>query len=153
RGCVSRTTRSASVTIGCATVTRLVDSVHTPAASHSGGSSGFSANDLPRVLVVHNYYQQPGGEDQVVRAETALLQRRGHAVRLYAEDNRSIAARPTPRVALETVWSARSARTIGRLMREFHPDVVHFHNTFPLISPSAYYACRAVGAAVVQTVH
>ncbi len=109
--------------------------------------------DLPRVLVVHNHYQQPGGEDQVVRAETALLRSRGHAVRVHTEDNRAIASRPTPRVAFETVWSARAARSIGRVLREFRPDVAHFHNTFPLISPSAYYACQLAGVAVVQTVH
>jgi glycosyltransferase involved in cell wall biosynthesis len=33
------------------------------------------------------------------------------------------------------------------------PDVVHFHNTFPLISPAAYYACRDLGVPVVQTLH
>jgi glycosyltransferase involved in cell wall biosynthesis len=126
----------------------LVDNVHT-----ATDDSRAVANDLPRVLVVHNYYQQPGGEDQVVRAETALLRRRGHAVRVYTEDNRAIPARPTPRVALETVWSAQSANRIGHALREFRPDVVHFHNTFPLVSPSAYYACRSAGTAVVQTVH
>ena len=32
-------------------------------------------------------------------------------------------------------------------------DVAHFHNTFPLISPSAYYAVRRAGVPVVQTLH
>jgi glycosyltransferase involved in cell wall biosynthesis len=31
--------------------------------------------------------------------------------------------------------------------------VAHFHNTFLRISPSAYYACRAAGVPVVQTLH
>jgi glycosyltransferase involved in cell wall biosynthesis len=128
----------------------LVDNLHLHTASDS---NRLAAEDLPRVLVVHNYYQQPGGEDQVVRAESALLRSHGHAVRIYSEDNRAIAARPPPRVALETVWSAPSARKLGRALREFRPDIVHFHNTFPLISPSAYYACEVAGVAVVQTVH
>lgn len=87
------------------------------------------------------------------RAEAELLRQRGHAVREYTEDNRRFASGPSPLVALETVWSARSARKLSAVLREFHPDVVHFHNTFPLISPSAYYACRSAGAAVVQTLH
>ena len=31
-----------------------------------------------RILVVHNAYQQRGGEDSVVAAEVALLRRHGH---------------------------------------------------------------------------
>jgi glycosyltransferase involved in cell wall biosynthesis len=31
--------------------------------------------------------------------------------------------------------------------------LVHFHNTFPLLSPAAYHAARSAGAAVVQTLH
>ena len=39
------------------------------------------------------------------------------------------------------------------MISQTRPDIVHFHNTFPLISPSAYYAAKANGAAVVQTLH
>jgi glycosyltransferase involved in cell wall biosynthesis len=39
------------------------------------------------------------------------------------------------------------------LVRERKAQVVHFHNTFPLISPAAYYGARSAGAAVVQTLH
>jgi glycosyltransferase involved in cell wall biosynthesis len=112
-----------------------------------------ASDTLPRVLVIHNHYQQPGGEDNVFRAEVQLLRRKGHAVLEHTADNRAIASAPGPRAAVETVWSMRSARTLQPLLREFRPDVAHFHNTFPLISPSAYYACRSAGVAVVQTVH
>ncbi len=33
-----------------------------------------------RILIVHNYYTQPGGEDLVFEAEQALLERYGHEV-------------------------------------------------------------------------
>lgn len=112
-----------------------------------------ASSDLPRVLVVHNFYQHTGGEDQVFRAEVALLRRYGHEVREYVLSNEAIGARPSPRTALETVWSARSARRLRQVLREFQPDIAHFHNTFPLISPSAYYVCKRAGVAVVQSVH
>ena len=32
-------------------------------------------------------------------------------------------------------------------------DVVHIHNTFPLLSPSVLYACRDAGVPVVVTLH
>jgi glycosyltransferase involved in cell wall biosynthesis len=42
---------------------------------------------------------------------------------------------------------------LGTLVRSQQAEVVHFHNTFPLISPAAYYAARREGAAVIQTLH
>jgi len=37
--------------------------------------------------------------------------------------------------------------------QRFAPDVVHFHNTFPLVSPAAFRAARGSGAAVVASLH
>jgi glycosyltransferase involved in cell wall biosynthesis len=39
------------------------------------------------------------------------------------------------------------------LLQSDRPDIVHFHNTFPLMSPSAYSAARRLGIPVVQTLH
>ena len=56
---------------------------------------------------------------------------------------------------MATVWNRRaSAAELTAVIRAgARADVVHFHNTFPLISPAAYYAARRAGAAVVQTLH
>jgi hypothetical protein len=49
---------------------------------------------------------------------------------------------------------SRPARDeLARIIAEFAPAVVHVHNSFPLLSPSVYDACRAAGVAVVQTLH
>jgi len=42
---------------------------------------------------------------------------------------------------------------VKELIAREAPDVVHFHNTLPLISPAAYYACADAGVPVVQTLH
>ena len=72
-------------------------------------------------------------------------------------DNDVIPDRRSPlaaaRLAASTVWSHDAARSVGEKVRRFRPDVVHFHNTFPLVSPAAYSAGRAEGAGVVQTLH
>ena len=52
-----------------------------------------------------------------------------------------------------TVWHRAPARRIAQLVREHKVDIVHFHNTFPLMSPAVYSAARTEGAAVVQTLH
>ena len=56
-------------------------------------------------------------------------------------------------VAMDCVWSQRWYREFSSLLRRDRPDVVHVHNFFPLVSPSVYYACRAAGVPVVQTLH
>lgn len=103
------------------------------------------------MLVVHNYYQQPGGEDAVYANESALLERYGHTVSRFEEHNDHV--RPGPGAAIDAIWSRACYRKIVAQMRRQPCDVAHFHNTFPRISPSAYSAVRGHGAAVVQTLH
>jgi glycosyltransferase involved in cell wall biosynthesis len=106
-----------------------------------------------RVLVVHNYYQQPGGEDQVFAAEAHLLESRGHEVGRYVLHNDQIVELSRLRLGVATVWNGSSYRSLRDCVRIKRPDVVHFHNTFPLVSPAAYYAAKAEHLPVVQTLH
>lgn len=55
--------------------------------------------------------------------------------------------------AAKTIWNRSEQRRIRELVRETHPDVAHFHNTFPSISPAGYYAVKAEGVPVVQSLH
>jgi glycosyltransferase involved in cell wall biosynthesis len=107
----------------------------------------------PAVVLVHNRYQQPGGEDDVFAAEHALLTARGHAVTTYVADNGRITRLGRARLAAATIWNSASRRDLRTACSQPAPVVAHFHNTFPLISPSAYYGARDAGAIVVQTLH
>src|SRR5262245_14534587 len=106
-----------------------------------------------RVLVVHNYYQQSGGEDRVFESEAALLEAYGHVVLRYCMHNDAVADAGRLRLSGRAIWSRSAYKEIRTRCRNERPDVVHFHNTMPLISPSAYYAARSEGVAVVQTLH
>ncbi len=111
-----------------------------------------------KVLLAHNYYRSsaPSGEDAVFRNERALLEGRGIDVIPFEKFNDAIddsTFGKRVRVALDTSWSKRTYREIVALIRSTRPDVAHFHNTFPQISPSAYLACRENGVPVVQTLH
>lgn len=110
----------------------------------------------PGVLVIHNRYLEPGGEDSVVNAEAALLRRNGHRVLQYARHNREIAHFRRRRQALlpiTTTWDCESYRELRSLIRQERPAVAHCHNVLPLLSPAVYYACAAERVPVVQTVH
>lgn len=108
---------------------------------------------MMRVLIAHNFYQQPGGEDQVFAAECALLKSRGHHVHEYVLHNDDLKDLGRLGMAADTFWNRGVYRELGRIVRDEKIEVAHFHNTFPLMSPSAYFAARANGAAVVQTLH
>ena len=106
-----------------------------------------------RILLAHNFYQQPGGEDEVFRSEYDLLRSYGHAVTRFTLHNDGVDAMGRLALLGATVWNPKAAAALREQIRVERPDVVHFHNTFPLMSPAAYAAARAEGAAVVQTLH
>lgn len=106
-----------------------------------------------RVLTVHNYYQQPGGEEQIWATESALLESYGHEVIRYTLDNDAIKGMNPLLLAKNTVWNSGVYRELRSLIRQQKPQIAHFHNTFPMISPAAYYAVKDEGIPVVQTLH
>lgn len=106
-----------------------------------------------RILLVHNYYQQPGGENVIFDAEAALLRAHKHEVEEYTENNQQIDQLHPLSTGLRTFWSRQSHESVSRMLVKKRPDIVHFHNTFPLISPSAYAACQTAKIPVVQTLY
>ncbi len=105
------------------------------------------------IVVAHDFYQQRGGEDQCVEDEVRMLRSHGHNVTEYFVHNDSLKGMPPLALAANTIWSKQAFNDLSAIVRDRRPQVVHFHNTLPLISPSAYYAARQHGAAVVQTLH
>ena len=111
------------------------------------------------ILVVHNYYRIPGGEDTVVANEVSLLREHGHKVVLYTRSNnelsflKGVAKLRKLLLPIITIYNPRTSRDIKKIIKEEKIDVVHVHNTLNLISPSVYYAAIKSGVKVVQTIH
>lgn len=108
------------------------------------------------VLLVHNAYRIPGGEDFVVSREKNLLEAHGHRVITYFRrneemDNFSLMRRVL--LPFATLFNLRTYREVRRLIREESVNLVHVHNTLALISPAVYYAALACDVPVVQTIH
>lgn len=106
-----------------------------------------------RILVVHNRYLYRGGEDTVVDAEVNLLRQRGHHVWVYSRDNHDIRHMTKTAAAITTLWSRQTVHELRKLHQQFAPDLIHAHNTFPLISPSLYSTAQKLRIPVVQTLH
>ena len=158
------------------------------------------------ILLVHNHYQQRGGEDSVFETECAMLRGAGHTVICYEKHNEEIGDQglaasgqrlggekglaasgqglarqddrndsPAPPLEpstyhlapfrafrvfrsslslfVRTIWNRTTYREITEIIQREKPDIVHCHNTFPLISPSVYYAAAKQDVPVVQTLH
>lgn len=107
-----------------------------------------------KILFAHNRYQFAGGEDAVVQAESALLKSNGQEILVLEVNNDGIVGGwNKAKAAVSAIYSTASKNLVSAEIKRFHPDIVHIHNFFPLLSPAVYDACRNAGVPVVQTLH
>lgn len=109
-----------------------------------------------RVLLVHNDYQQSGGERAAVQAQRTLLRRYGHTLIEYTRNNDEIRDYSTIKKALffpRALYSRKTCRELTALIKSERPDVAHVHNVFPLMTPAVYHALADAHVPIVQTIH
>lgn len=110
-----------------------------------------------KILIIHNRYLYPGGEDQVVQDEKELLEQSGHNVYLYERANDELNtysfARKIRFSFNEVYYSNESYKQVVEILKRERPDIAHIHNPFLLITPSVYKACFNQGVPIVQTLH
>ncbi len=111
-----------------------------------------------KILLVHEYYQSssPSGENKVFEKEKELLEKNGLDVQTVTFKNDDIGTSNGPSIlktALYTPWSPIGKQLIKHAINNFKPDVIHFHNTFPVLSPAALVAAKEMDIATVQTFH
>ena len=106
-----------------------------------------------KILMVHNFYQHPGGEDKIYRTEVRLLRERGNEVIEYNATNDALKGTGKLKAAINTIWSQEHYRAFSETIRVNKPDVAFFANTFMMISPAAYYACQRARVPVCQHLH
>lgn len=111
-----------------------------------------------RILLIHNRYRSsaPSGENRVVDQEGEALEALGHEVIRFGRSSDEIEQWSVAKKAslpARTIWSRETGRDLTAMLREHRPDVVHVHNTFPLLGAAVLYACRDAQAPVVATIH
>lgn len=108
-----------------------------------------------RILSAHNQYAAHGGECVVFMREAEALRRAGHEVatltRTSVNNGGGILAKL--RMAVSSFHCKDAVCEAEDIIRDFAPDVAHFHNLYPRISPSVMLACRRAGIPVVYTCH
>ena len=109
---------------------------------------------LPRVLVLHNRYRSEGGEERAAEELAGLLRERGHAVELLQRRSGELAgASGRLRGGAAMLRGGVDPGEVGDAVRELGADIVHAHNTVPLLGPRALEAAREAGARVVMHLH
>jgi glycosyltransferase involved in cell wall biosynthesis len=111
-----------------------------------------------KVLICHNRYRSnsPSGENRVVDNEISLLRGAGVEVIQMMEDSDSIATGGPivmSNAALGPLYSPMGVRRFKTILRGEHPDIIHLHNVFPLISPAVVRVAKSAGLPIVQTIH
>ncbi|SEM77701.1 Glycosyltransferase involved in cell wall bisynthesis [bacterium A37T11] len=103
-----------------------------------------------RILVVHNFYQHPGGEDTVFNQEADLLKETELVYPLTYQNY------PGFRGLWQTcfsIWNIFGAFKLRKTIRKFRPDLIHFHNFHYALGPIGIRTARKAGIPVVITLH
>jgi glycosyltransferase involved in cell wall biosynthesis len=111
-----------------------------------------------KILLVHNFYgtSAPSGENTAYSAEAGLLRTRGHSVVEFNRRSDEILQQGfygTLKGAASAVWNPFSVSRLRGILQETRPDVMHVHNTFPLLSPAVFYASQELNVPTVMTMH
>jgi glycosyltransferase involved in cell wall biosynthesis len=107
-----------------------------------------------KILLVHNKYQQYGGEDVVFQSESELLKNNGNQVDYLLFDNKEIKSTLDKIISgARSVYNSKSAKALEQKIDHFQPDVIHVHNFFPLASPSIFFVAKKKNIPVVMTLH
>lgn len=110
-----------------------------------------------KILLTHNFYgsSAPSGENQVFETEKKLLIKHFHEVQEFIRHSDEIRQQGiigTIKGAAATVWNPWMAKEITSTIKSFQPEIIHVHNTFPLISPAIFHAIGNKAARVL-TLH
>jgi len=103
-----------------------------------------------RILVIHNFYQHPGGEDVVFEQEKAMLAATEDVFSLTFKNRKGW------RGAWQTLWlpwNIWAGSHVKRAIKRHHPDIVHIHNLHYAIGPIAVRIAKRMGVPVVMTLH
>lgn len=107
-----------------------------------------------KILLIHNRYKLPGGEDGVFKTEAELLEGFGHQVESIMFDNTGIKTMWDKCLsALSLLYNTASAKVITKKIESFRPDVIHVHNFVPLVSPAVFFVANKYKIPVILTLH
>ena len=107
---------------------------------------------LSRVLYVHNYYRNRGGEATVLEAESSLARAHGWDVAIFSRDSAKSGYLDVLG-SLGGIYSFEAKEGLRGATKAFRPEVIHVHNAHPLITDAVYDVAAAADIPLVHTLH
>lgn len=124
----------------------------------------------PRVLLVNKFYYPRGGDCICMINLEALLRRLGYEVAVYAMSYPQSLPSPTARYFAPEVSFSGGAKdklraacrlfgwgdiknSFRKILNDFRPDIVHFHNIHSYLSPVVVKLAKEHGCRTVWTLH
>lgn len=107
-----------------------------------------------KILLIHNRYQSNniGGEDIVFDNEVNLLQKKLGKDNLFVYEVSNDDIKKF-KLFFEIWFSFKHYYNIKKIVKSNKIDIVHIHNFFPLLTPSAFKAAKEGEAKVIHTLH
>lgn len=108
-----------------------------------------------RILMVHNDYGRYSGEEAVVDQLIADGRKAGIYIETLRRTSKFSRDNFIGKVHgfISGMYSFSGVLMMREAIRTFQPDIVHIHNLYPFISPSALFECKKANIPVVMTVH
>lgn len=123
-----------------------------------------------RILIVNKFLYQRGGDCIVALSTRDLLRERGYETAIwgmeYGENEKSEYdhtfaaevrfngnASDKITAGLRTMGFAGVRKSFGKVLKEFRPDTVHFHNIHSYLSPTIVKMAHEYGARTLWTMH
>jgi glycosyltransferase involved in cell wall biosynthesis len=107
-----------------------------------------------KILLAHNRYRSPGGEERHVGLLLNGLRDAGLQTMVFERESALVDRSHLNRIrgGIMLTYNPR-AGGIRDVLSGWRPDIVHFHNIWPLLTPAALRLAKQSGAAVVLTLH
>ncbi len=105
------------------------------------------------ILLIHNTYQQKGGEDSVLENEYQLLKEKNTVEKLLFNNEDIKSSFDKLKTGFNSIYNKNSAKIVEEKIKEFSPDIIHVHNFFPIASPSIFYVANKLNIPIVMSLH
>jgi len=122
-----------------------------------------------KILLVNKFWFLKGGAERVLFDTKKLLEDAGHVVEVFGMsdkknifknkyfieniDYRKVKGFKKLKVAKNFIWNVKAKENFRKLIREFKPDVVHFHNIYHQLSYSLVDVVHEEEIPSVMTLH
>ncbi|HEX5150780.1 MAG TPA: glycosyltransferase [Parafilimonas sp.] len=103
-----------------------------------------------KILIIHNYYLQAGGEDVVFAQESSLLSK-DHIVKKLPFYNKSGIYGAIQ--FFTSIWNLKAAWNLKKIIAEFQPQLIHIHNCHFACGPLIIRIARKKKVPVILTLH